>query len=81
MSKPGSRKYRKDVELLKEVQMEMVQEGHEEMIKGLEHLLYEARFREQGLFSLEKAPMRPHCGLLVHEGSLQARGKLSFYTV
>ena len=44
------------------------------MIKGLEHLFSAERLRELGLFSMEKAPMRPHCGLPVHEDSLQAGG-------
>ena len=39
------------------------------MIRGLEHLSYEARLRKLGLFKLEKASERPHCDLLVLEGN------------
>ena len=52
--------HRKDVELLERVQRKATR-----MTRG--HLSYEERLRERELFSLEKAPGRPRCGLPVLE--------------
>jgi len=60
-----SPQYRRDMD-----QLECIQRRDTKMIQCMEHLPYEDRMRELGLFSLEKAPEGPDSCLSVSKGEL-----------
>jgi len=62
--------YRKDVALL-----EWLQRRATTMLRGLEHVSYEERLRELGLFSLEKSPRRPHVVFQYLKGVYKQKGE------
>ena len=63
-----SPQYRRDVELVEHVQRRATK-----MIQGMDHLSYEDRLRELGLFSLEKTARSPDSSLSVSNRGLQER--------
>ena len=70
--------YRKDMELLEQVQRRATK-----MIRGLEHLSYEERLRELGLFSLEKRRLWGHLTVAFQylKGTYKQQGERLFTRV
>jgi len=60
-----SPQYNSDVDLL-----ELIQRKATKMIRRMECLPYKSKWRELGLFSLEKVPGRPDSSLSVSKGRL-----------
>jgi len=65
--------HRKGVELFEGIQRRAMK-----MIRGLEHISYEDRLKELGLFSLQKVAGRPYYSLLYLKDLLTG-GKSTFY--
>jgi len=61
--------HKKDVELLERNQRRAMR-----MVIRVEHLSHEEGLRELGLFSLEKAPGRLHCGFQYLKGAYKQEG-------
>ncbi|GAB0204300.1 mitochondrial enolase superfamily member 1 [Grus japonensis] len=65
-----SPQYKKDMELLEQVQRRAMK-----IIRGVDHISCEDRLRELGLFNLEKTPGRPSSSLPVPEEAYRKSGE------